>query len=133
MSEYPPQRRSKPAGALNEQAVEGELLLQQCGACQAVQYPPREVCGQCLSDSLDWKKQAGGGVLLALSDLHSSLEAAFQDALPWQLGSVQLDCGPVVLVHIPDAVKEDKRVQVAHRQQTGGSWILQAEAQATQS
>jgi len=29
-----------------------DLTLQCCGQCQQVNYPPRELCGHCLADSL---------------------------------------------------------------------------------
>ena len=30
------------------------IRLQRCADCGAAQYPPREVCGACLSDRLAW-------------------------------------------------------------------------------
>lgn len=111
---------------MSEHARAGELVLQRCEHCQSVQYPPREVCGNCLSDRCRWESQPSGGVVLAVSDLHNSLELFFKDQLPWTLASVQLDCGPVVLVQLEDGAKSGSRVHVSHQQQMGGSWILQA-------
>ena len=106
--------RFSPAGRqLQQQSVVGELHLQQCGACGAVQYPPREVCGQCLADELRWQLVAGGGELLARSELQHSLEPHFAAQLPWTLASVKLDCGPVLLVQLStDCPADCKRVEV---------------------
>ena len=40
----PPQQRSRAALGLAAAAVEGRFMLQICGDCGAVQYPPRDAC-----------------------------------------------------------------------------------------
>lgn len=46
---------------------------------------------------------SGGGVLIARTELHHSLWEFFKRKIrnnPWPVGSVQLDVGPVVVVHL---------------------------------
>lgn len=92
--------------ALGEQATQayqpGQLILQCCQQCQCVQYPHRDICVQCLSDDLVWQRQKTGGVVCAGSLLHRSLEPFFQQRSPWLIGSVKMDCGPLMLAHLAD-------------------------------
>jgi NAD(P)-dependent dehydrogenase (short-subunit alcohol dehydrogenase family)/uncharacterized OB-fold protein len=101
----PPGGRSRAALGLTAAAALGRFELQQCRDCGAVQYPPREACQRCLSVRLQWKMQSGGGELLAETELHHSNDLFFRERLPWRLGLVKLDCGPTVVAHLHDAVK----------------------------
>lgn len=122
-------KQSAAGRRLAEHAVAGELVLQQCVHCDAVQYPPREVCGQCLADKLDWQEQPTQGRILAVSELHHSLEAVYQDRLPWTVASIKLACGPVVLAQLPGgALAPDTPVTVTAAEIGGGNWLLQASA-----
>ena len=71
-----------------------------------------------------------GGELLAHSELHHSLEPRFAERLPWTLASVKLDCGPVVLVHLADALTTgSRRVVVRREPAVDGGEILCAVAE----
>lgn len=112
---------------MSQQAVSGELVLQQCANCSAVQYPPREVCSTCLSDQLEWQSQSTLGQVLSVSQLHHSLEPVFQENLPWTLASVKLQCGPVVLAQLPAGpVPPETPVYVTAIDNGDDDWILQA-------
>ena len=96
----PPAARSRVALGLTAAAALGRFELQQCADCGTVQYPPREACQNCLSSSLAWKAQQGGGEVVARTVLHHSNDLFFRERLPWQLGLVRLDCGPTVVAHL---------------------------------
>ena len=82
-----------------------DLTLQCCGQCQQVNYPPRELCGNCLADSLQWQRVDNSGIVQSVAQLHYSLEPAYAEHLPWIVASIKLDCGPVVLAHLqPDII-----------------------------
>lgn len=82
-----------------------ELTLQCCSKCQQVNYPPRELCGHCLADSLQWQRVDNTGIVQSVTQLHYSLEPAYANHLPWTVGSIKLNCGPVVLAHLqPDII-----------------------------
>jgi NAD(P)-dependent dehydrogenase (short-subunit alcohol dehydrogenase family)/uncharacterized OB-fold protein len=107
----PPAARSRVALGLTAAAALGRFELQQCRDCGTVQYPPRESCQTCLSVLLDWKVQPGGGELLAQTVLHHSNDLFFRERLPWRLGLVKLDCGPIVVAHLHASVAQRVRVR----------------------
>jgi NAD(P)-dependent dehydrogenase (short-subunit alcohol dehydrogenase family)/uncharacterized OB-fold protein len=109
----PPSSRSRVALGLTAAAARGCLELQTCRDCGAVQYPPREACRICVSRRLDWKAQNGAGQLLSETTLHHSNELFYRERMPWRLGMVRLDCGPVVVVHLhSDCARAPSRVRV---------------------
>jgi NAD(P)-dependent dehydrogenase (short-subunit alcohol dehydrogenase family)/uncharacterized OB-fold protein len=96
----PPWARGRVALSLTAAAAEGRFELQVCQDCGAVQYPPREACGHCVSPRLRWRPQSGAGQLLATTTLHHSNDLFFRERLPWRLGLVHLDAGPTVVTHL---------------------------------
>ena len=89
------------------------IRLQRCAACGAAQYPPREFCGACLSDRLDWETAASlPGRVLARTVLHHSNEANFRARLPLTIGLVRLEIGPVAVCFLADTVAVGDDVQV---------------------
>ncbi len=82
----------------------GRFELQQCVRCLAVQYPPREACHRCLSVRLKWVLQPGPGQLISETTLFHSHERYFSERLPWRIGLVKLDAGPVVVAHLHRSV-----------------------------
>jgi NAD(P)-dependent dehydrogenase (short-subunit alcohol dehydrogenase family)/uncharacterized OB-fold protein len=109
----PPAARSRVALGLTAAAALGRFELQQCGECGMVQYPPREACQSCLSVNLLWREQVHGGDLLAQTVLHHSNDLFFRERLPWRLGLIKLDCGPTVVAHLHDSVKDRVKVRAA--------------------
>ena len=109
----PPAARSRVALGLTAAAALGRFELQQCSECGMVQYPPREACQNCLSINLIWKGQKPGGVLLAQTILHHSNDLFFRERLPWRLGLIKLDCGPTVVAHLHESVKDRVKVRAA--------------------
>jgi short-subunit dehydrogenase/uncharacterized OB-fold protein len=95
-----PSARSRAALGLAVGAAEGRFALQVCGDCGAVQYPPRDVCGNCLSASLKWRDVERGGVVAASTVGHISSELYFRAREPWRTGLVRLDRGPVIVAHL---------------------------------
>lgn len=76
--------------SLNDHMRTDKLVLQVCEPCGAVQYPPREICRNCLSDELRWKETDNNGRIIAVSTLNHSFEPFFQDKLPLTIASVRL-------------------------------------------
>lgn len=98
----PPAARTPLWENVTEGARNGELRLQHCADCGQIQYPPREVCGHCLSDNLSWRITDGAGVILARTRLHISVDPWFQDHLPVAVALVKLDAGPVLYAFAND-------------------------------
>ena len=123
----PPAARTRQGEAMTQASHPGELHLQHCEDCAAVQYPPRELCHACLGDRLNWKETEAAGTILASTVLHRSLEPWFQEHSPWLMGSVKLDCGPVVLAHLAkDCSAAGSAVQVLQQRDGSGEAVLVA-------
>src|SRR3954469_3472552 len=120
----PPGGRSRVALGLTAAAALGRFELQQCRDCGTVQYPPREACQKCLSTRLPWKPQRPEGSILADTQLHHSNDLFFRERLPWRLGLVKLDCGPTVVAHLHDGVKN--RVAIRAMLDRAGQAVLAA-------
>jgi NAD(P)-dependent dehydrogenase (short-subunit alcohol dehydrogenase family)/uncharacterized OB-fold protein len=127
MTLLPPSARSRAALGLTAAAALGRFKLQVCGACAAVQYPPSEVCHQCLSGTLHWREQSGAGELIAETTVHHSNDLYFRERLPWRLGLVRLDVGPTAVVHLHGGCDPaPSRVRVGARLDKSGQGVLLA-------
>ena len=98
--------------------------LQKCAACGAVSWPPRDVCASCWSDRLVFTAIAPEGVIIAATALHASQDAFFRAHLPWRVGIVRLDAGPVCYAHLAAGVSEGNRVRLAARIDWRGRGVL---------
>ncbi len=79
------------------------LSMQVCTDCGSINYPPRELCGQCLADALLWKPVDDSGTLLQAVELHHSLWEFFKRRLKnssWPIATVKMHSGPVVFAHL---------------------------------
>lgn len=86
----------------------------------------QDVCGHCLHTTLNWKAVADTGVLRATTTLHHSNEPYFQARLPWRIGTVQLDCGPFAIAHLPEGGQADEKVRLSLELDAGGVAVLVA-------
>ena len=109
----PPGDRSREAQGLATMASSGRFALQVCQECNKIQYPPRQVCCECLSDQLEWQDVNNGGKLLAETTLQHSNDVYFRDRLPWRLGIVIADAGPSIVVHLAEDCIQGQRVRLA--------------------
>lgn len=117
--------RSRVALGLTAAAAEGRFALQVCRDCKAVQYPPREACHRCLGLRLDWQRQSGDGELISETTLTHSHDEFFRQRLPWRLGMVRLDVGPIVVAHLHGKVAAaPARVRISARLDRSGQGVL---------
>lgn len=122
----PPTSRSRKALGFTVAAAEGRFVLQSCGDCGAVTYPPREACPKCLSMDLTWKDMPEGGRLIAETTIQTSTNVYFRERTPWRAGTVELDAGITVLAHIHGDVPEGGRVRMIARTDKSGQGVLMA-------
>lgn len=120
----PPGLRSRAGLGLTAMAAEGRFALQVCAECGAVQYPPRDVCGTCLSAELPWREVSPAGQLLVSTTLHHSNDVYFRERLPWRVGTVQMDAGPSVIAHIHADCADAERVTLALRLDRSGQAVM---------
>ena len=122
----PPHARSRKAIVFSTAAAEGRLALQTCTACGEVTYPAREMCPKCWSLDLQWRDIPDGGELIAETTLRTSVNTYFRERMPWRIGTVRLDAGPLVLAHIHGDVGEYERVKMIARTDKSGQGVLMA-------
>ncbi|GAB2912620.1 SDR family NAD(P)-dependent oxidoreductase [Paralcaligenes ginsengisoli] len=120
----PPGLRSRRALGLTAAAAVGRFDLQVCQECQAVQYPPREVCHRCLSDQLTWQAVEPQGRLLASTILHHSNDLYFRERLPWRIGTVQLAAGPSIVAHVHGDCQDGSPVRMALKLDRSGHAVM---------
>lgn len=122
----PPGNRSREAHGLTAMAAAGRFALQTCADCGTVQYPPRQVCGRCLGDRLEWRDVPHGGRLLAETTLAHSNDLFFRDRLPWRLGVVESDAGPSMVAHLAEDCAAGARVRLALSIDRAGNAVVTA-------
>lgn len=116
-----------PMQEMAEQAKAGRVALQRCMACEAVQYPPRELCGSCLADALVWRvSDSEPGEMLATTCLHHSHDPRFRARLPLRVGLVRFDAGPTAICFVDEGCAAGTRVAVSARTDDSGRAVLAA-------
>ncbi len=78
----------------------GELVLQRCRDCGAVQHPPRGVCGQCLGAGISHFVASGRGRVHTFTVTWQNQIEPFRSACPYVLAWVEIDEGPRILTNI---------------------------------
>jgi uncharacterized OB-fold protein len=63
---------------------DGKVMTTQCKACQAVFFPPRADCCQCLQSDMQWKPVTGTGTLVSYSLLKFA-PVGFDGDLPYSI------------------------------------------------
>lgn len=84
----------------------GELRMQHCAACSAVQFPPRARCIACGAQRLDWRAIAPRGVVYSHTVVHRAPGAAFRDRVPYVVALVDLAPGARLMVNVVDCAPE---------------------------
>src|SRR6185295_13554780 len=68
----------------------GELRLQHCRACGAVQHPPADVCSTCQGLELDDVPAEPVGSVASYTIVHHPLHPMLKDAVPYNVVIVSL-------------------------------------------
>lgn len=89
------------------------LSLQTCLACGTVQYPSRDVCRKCLSDSVERRETRVEGRVLAEACLHRSLEPDRLHEGLLRIGIVSTDLGIRLIVALAPGVGPGAWVRLA--------------------
>jgi uncharacterized protein len=70
-----------------------ELLLQKCGGCAALRFPPRAVCNACQSRDVTWVSAAGTATVQSWIVTHHVFMRSAAAAVPYAVALVRLDDG----------------------------------------
>lgn len=77
-----------------------QLYIQTCRACGSRRYYPRALCSECLSDSAEWLRCSGRGIIYTFTVTYQNQSPGFRDELPYVLAYVELDEGVRLLTNI---------------------------------
>ena len=81
----------------------GELRFQRCSTCRAWIHPPRRLCPDCGTATLEWEASAGRGVLFSWTRTHYGFSPDFDATEPYLCAVVELDEGPRILTSLVEA------------------------------
>ncbi|NKB36920.1 MAG: hypothetical protein GKR93_07070 [Gammaproteobacteria bacterium] len=136
----PPEKRTAVWKTIDHAARQGQFVLPVCEQCDAIQYPPREICHNCLHDGLQWQEITSAGEIIASTALNASTSAFFREHLPHPVALIKLDAGPLVYAHLARTeLKTGDRVELVNRcdingrgvfiaLSAGGTEVIQAES-----
>lgn len=122
----PPAARSRSAQGLTAAAAEGRFALQVCLDCATVVYPPRDACPSCLSARLPFRDADPHGTLVTETTVRVSPEPYFRERMPWRVGLVKLDSGPMIVAHLHGDTREGAAVRLALKLDRSGAPVMLA-------
>ncbi|HEY7775557.1 MAG TPA: Zn-ribbon domain-containing OB-fold protein [Kineobactrum sp.] len=82
----------------------GELLLQACAGCGALQFYPRSICTSCNSSELQWVPASGRGHVASFTVVRRAISAAYE--APYVVALIRLEEGPQLMSHIVECAPE---------------------------
>ncbi|HEY6040850.1 MAG TPA: Zn-ribbon domain-containing OB-fold protein [Anaerolineae bacterium] len=80
-----------------------------CRNCGTKFFPPRTVCSECRHTEFDAHQFQGEGELYSYTTL-TQPPAGFEDQVPYSIGLIKLDEGPMVEAQLTDVNPEDLAV-----------------------
>ena len=75
-------------------ARERRLVVQRCGECGTLRFPPEPGCYQCASLRSSWVPVSGRATLWSWTLCYPPLLPYFAERAPWPVAVVQLEEGP---------------------------------------
>ncbi len=100
----------------------GELLIQKCQTCGALNFYPKLYCAECLSSNLEWVKSAGRGKVYSYMVVYAFQPTEFTEDVPYVVAIIDLDEGVRMMSNIvgcdPETVRCDMRVEVVFERAT---------------
>jgi uncharacterized OB-fold protein len=79
---------------------EHRLLMQRCGSCATVRFPPMPGCPTCGSDQTEIIDCSGSGVVYSLVVVHRAVDPASRDEVPYSILTVDLAEGSRVFARL---------------------------------
>ena len=104
MSEETTVVRPFSAAAFDQYIAEHKLMAARCTKCGGIYVPPRAICPQCQSETLEWVETSGRGKLAAFTVILSGptfmIEQGFDRKNPYISGIVELEEGTRISARI---------------------------------
>jgi uncharacterized OB-fold protein len=79
-----------------EAARRGELVMQGCGNCGRLRFPPRPMCPYCQSVDVTWSPMSGRGTIWSFVVPHPPLLPAYAEQAPYNVVVVALEEDPTL-------------------------------------
>lgn len=92
---------------------DNQLLIQSCSDCGNVQFYPRSICTECMSQNLDWVKASGQATIISYTVMHRSVSKAYCVDGPQVLALVRLEEGPQMMSHVIDCDEDTLSIGLA--------------------
>jgi uncharacterized protein len=81
-------------------AREHELRFQRCASCRQLWHPPLPYCPRCTGRDIAWEAVSGRGIVHSATTVRQAAHAAFADKVPYLVGLIRTDEGPLVIANI---------------------------------
>jgi uncharacterized OB-fold protein len=95
-----------------EGAGRGEIVLQRCRDCGAVQHKPRALCVSCLSGAIEHFVASGRGRVYTFTVTHQNQQPGFREACPYVLAWIELEEGPRLLSNVVGCEPSQLRIDL---------------------
>lgn len=103
----------------------GNLLIQKCSDCNAVQLG-KSYCEACGCENMSWIEASKKALVYSFTRIHIAYHEAFADLVPYSAGEIELVEGPKIFARIADdtnlAVGCQGHIQI--RKFVGGTFEL---------
>ena len=76
------------------------LVVQTCNVCGETRFPPLPICSNCWSADQRWQEVDHTGSVWSYVVYHRALHPAFVDEVPYAIGRVQIEAGPIFTVRL---------------------------------
>lgn len=99
-----------------EAAKRHVLVAQKCEDCGDLRYPALEICPKCWSPNQVWTEISPQGTLFSFVVYHRALDSSKNNEIPYVIGRVVTDDGPIFNVRLdiaPGDAKVDQRVRAS--------------------
>jgi uncharacterized OB-fold protein len=83
-----------------EAAKRHVLTVQKCNQCGQLRFPPLELCPNCWSTDQTWQEIEPTGTVWSYVVYHRALDPSKKDEIPYVVGRVKTDAGPVFTVRL---------------------------------
>jgi uncharacterized OB-fold protein len=82
-------------------------MIQRCKDCKQNIFYPKSVCPHCLSEDIEWFESSGKGTIYSYTVVNAAAPEAFQAAVPYAIGVIDLKEGVRMLSWIVDCDHEE--------------------------
>ena len=90
-----------------EGTLSEELRIQRCNTCGHLQMPWGPCCTRCLSQDLGFQLASGRGNVFSFTIVRQAIHPDFSAQVPYVLGDIQLEEGPIITSNVTDVAPED--------------------------